>query len=403
MSCNSYLSMSEHPILPFSVARFTIEGDGEGTRCTQPVHSSPPRLSHSQKLLFAVSHSLFDRFSIPNAPASVSSTLGQISPEMHTALQPIPSKLSSASLSNIVTPFSNAFYIDLQNSSSIPLNTVAFNTPDDLHTLQSSNFLQKPSVLPSFILPTPSQSTLSSSPKIADAPVACAHQLRKVQADQAITQSPYWPCVSTVDRIFSWRTPYGLSHDRSLLSKLPLALVKLAKMSITGALAGSTRSTYASGILRFNQFCDKWNITEGAHMPASYGLLCVIIGEYKGTISGKTIRSWLSGIHLANHAQWSGDDKWVQMACTSANKEGSHHKRLLHAPVSIEHLLALRRAISLSDSFHASVWAIALVTFFGCHRLGETTVLSPSAFDARYHASRSTVYVYFYCCLFYHL
>jgi hypothetical protein len=77
----------------------------------------------------------------PNAPASVSSTLGQISPEMLSVLQPILSKLSSASLSNIVSPFSNAFYIDLQNSSSIPLDTVAFNTPDDLHTLQSSNFL----------------------------------------------------------------------------------------------------------------------------------------------------------------------------------------------------------------------------------------------------------------------
>jgi hypothetical protein len=81
-------------------------------------------------------------------------------------------------------------------------------------------------------------------------------------------------------------------------------------MSITGALAASTRSTYASGILRFNQFCDNWNISEGACMLASYGLLCAFIGEYKGTIFGKTIRSWLSGIcvwHLANHAQWFGD------------------------------------------------------------------------------------------------
>jgi hypothetical protein len=188
------------------------------------------------------------------------------------------------------------------------------------------------------------------SPKIADALITCARQLCKVQADQAITQSPYWPCVSAVNRIFSWCTPYGLSHDRSLLSELPLALVKSAKMSITGALASSTRSTYASGILRFNQFCDKWNITEEACMPASYGLLCAFIGEYKGTLSNKTIRSWLSEIHawhLANHTRWSGDNKWVQMAHTSANKEGSHHKCLLRAPVSIKHLLGLWRAISL--------------------------------------------------------
>ena len=47
-----------------------------------------------------------------------------------------------------------------------------------------------------------------------------------------------------MDQLFSWHTPYGLSHDKSLLVDLPLSLVKLAKMSITGALAISSRSTY---------------------------------------------------------------------------------------------------------------------------------------------------------------
>jgi hypothetical protein len=128
------------------------------------------------------------------------------------------------------------------------------------------------------------------------------------------------------DRIFLWRTPYGLSHDASLLSELPPALVESAKMSITGALAISSRSTYAAGLLHFNQFCDTWEISEGARMPASYALLCAFIANYKGSISGKTIKSWLSSIrawHLTNHAPWYGDDKWVQMARISANKEGS--------------------------------------------------------------------------------
>jgi hypothetical protein len=229
--------------------------------------------------------------------------------------------------------------------------------------------------------------------------IALTRKLRKVQTDQAIMQSPYRPHVSAADHIFSWCTPYGLSHDHSLLAELPPAIVESAKMSITGALATSTRSTYASGILRFNQFCDNWDIAEGAHMPASYGLLCVFIGEYKGTVPGKTIRSWLSGIrawHLTNHAQWFGDDKCVKMAHTSANKEGSHHKCPLHAPVSIEHLLALQRAISLSDPFHASVWAVALITFFGCHQRRETMVPSASSFNPCYYVLCSTVYVYFY-------
>jgi hypothetical protein len=134
-------------------------------------------------------------------------------------------------------------------------------------------------------------------------------------------------------------------------------------------------------------------------MPASSALLCAFIGNYKGSISGKTIKSWLSGIrawHLTNHAPWYGDDKWVQMARISANKEGSRHKCSLCAPVSIEHLLALRRAITLSDHFHAAIWVVALVTFFGCRRLGETTVSSVSSFNPELHVLHSAEYVYLY-------
>ena len=187
------------------------------------------------------------------------------------------------------------------------------------------------------------------------------------------------------------------TNDDLLLSELPPALVESAKMSITGALAVSSRSTYGAGLLRFNQFCDRWQISEVARMPASYALLCAFIGNYKGSISGKTIKSWLSGLrawHLTNHAPWYGDDKWVQMARISANKEGSRHKRPLRAPVSIEHLLALRRALKLSDHFHAAIWAVALVTFFGCRRLGETTINSSSSFDSSLHVLRSAEYAH---------
>jgi hypothetical protein len=132
-------------------------------------------------------------------------------------------------------------------------------------------------------------------------------------------------------------------------------------------------------------------------MPASYALLCAFIGNYKGSTSGKTIKSWLSGIrawHLTNHAPWYGDDNWVKMARISANKEGSRHKRALRAPVSIEHLLALRRVLDLSIPFHAAIWAVALVTFFACRRLGETTIGSISSFDPKLHVLHSAEYVH---------
>ena len=80
------------------------------------------------------------------------------------------------------------------------------------------------------------------------------------------------------------------------------------------------------------------------------------------------------------------------MARISANKEGHRHKRPLCVPVSIEHLVVLRRAIHLSNPFHAAIWAVALVTFFGCRRLGEIILSSTSTFDDKYHVLRSTQY-----------
>jgi len=133
-------------------------------------------------------------------------------------------------------------------------------------------------------------------------------------------------------------------------------------------------------------------------MPADYTLLCAFIGEFKGLQSSNTICSWLSGLrswHVMNHVPWHGDDDWVHLACTSANKEGTSHKLAPWAPVSIEHLSCLHRALDLSTPFHAAVWAVALTTFFGCCCLRETTIAIAAAFDPKYHVLRSTKYFLF--------
>jgi len=216
---------------------------------------------------------------------------------------------------------------------------------------------------------------------------------RTPQAGRGITHNAFRPRVAAADRLFGWDTPYGIRHKAQLTKSLPPPLVEATLMSIRGALAPNSKSTYAAGILRWNQFCDKYNISEEDRMPASYALLCAFIAEHKGRQSGKTIKGWLSGLrsfHLVNHAPWSGDDEWVQFARTSANKEGTEHKRPLRAPVSIEHLSCLRRALNLSNPFHAAVWAVALCTFWGCRRLGETTVSTAVDFDKKYHVLRST-------------
>ena len=238
----------------------------------------------------------------------------------------------------------------------------------------------------------------SSQPTLAAIPSSQTRSItpRTPQTGRAIAHNSLRPRVAAADRLFGWDTPFGIRHREELAKSLPPPLAEAASMSIRGALAPNSKGTYAAGILRFNQFCDKHGINEEACMPASYALLCAFIGEHKGKQSGNTIKGWLSGIrsfHLVNHAPWYGDDEWVRFARTSANKEGMAHKRPLRAPVSIEHLSCLRRALDLSNPFHAAIWAVALCTFWGCRRLGETTVSSAADFDAKYHVLRSTLYV----------
>ena len=172
-------------------------------------------------------------------------------------------------------------------------------------------------------------------------PTPCATCAHKPHAGCSIANSNLHPHVPAADRIFSWCTPFGSCHQHDVVQQLPPPLIESAMMVIQGALAPNTKSTYAAGLLHFTQFCDKWGISEEVHMPADYALLCAFIGEYKGLHSGNTIRSWMSGLHswhVMNHAPWCGDDDWVHLACTSANKKGTKHKLTPHAPVSIEHL-----------------------------------------------------------------
>ena len=41
-----------------------------------------------------------------------------------------------------------------------------------------------------------------------------------------------------------------------------------------------------------------------------------------------------SSWHIINYAPWYGDDSWVHLACTSANKEGTKHKLVSEAVAS---------------------------------------------------------------------
>ena len=219
-----------------------------------------------------------------------------------------------------------------------------------------------------------------------------SHKGRKPSKQLEIKPSHLRPLVPAKDRLYFWRTPYGDEHFFDLASKLPLPLASAACLAIRSALVPATATTYAAGMKRFTQFCDQWDIPESDRMPASYALLSAFIAFHIGKEAGNTIKTWLSGIHAwhaVNHAPWYGDDKWVHLCRTVANREGTSHEKPPRPPASLHHLRVLRHALDISIPFHAAVWVTALAAFFGCRRLGELTVLNLSSVDPIFNVMRS--------------
>ncbi|KAJ3807301.1 hypothetical protein F5876DRAFT_79837 [Lentinula aff. lateritia] len=193
-------------------------------------------------------------------------------------------------------------------------------------------------------------------------------------------------------RLHTWTSPWAIEHRQRLSESLPLSVIDDAHNAMQKSLAPNTLASYAAGPLRFNQYCDSREIPEEDRMPAHPMLIAGFVGHNMGKVSGSCIKNWLSGLRAwfeYSGAQWPSDSPEIKMARKAAKKEGTAHKRPIRHPITLAHLLALYRALDTSNSFHCAIWALALVTFWGCRRLGELTIPSRNAFDPKFHVSRN--------------
>ena len=263
-------------------------------------------------------------------------------------------------------------------------------SPESIHSVtnhQLSALTTVPIITPpshSFNITPPSNRFPSSNPHHScflsslSAPVSIPTRVSMTTSSRTsklLNPSPLRPPVTAVHRLSSWSTPYAFRQRHLSESELSPSLVDMAYTTVQNAFAPSTKSTYAAGVLRFNEFCDAWDVSEDARMPASPTLLAAFVGQVRGRYAGGTIKTWLSGIrawHVIHQAEWHGDHEWVHNARISASKEGTHFKQPPRAPVSLDHLRLLHNALNLSHSLHAAIWAVATITFFGCRRLGTT-------------------------------
>ena len=209
------------------------------------------------------------------------------------------------------------------------------------------------------------------------------------------TPHPNRPPVMARSRIFDWETEYSKKRQEEDETKWSPEIVDLAKSTIARSLHADTLTSYGAGLLRFTQYCDKLDIPESHRMPADRIILTAFIGAHVGSVGGKAVANWMSGLkmwHEYQGAPWHGNDAWVRMARTTANKEGTNFKRKPRDPVSMTHMKALKNGLDLTKPRDIAIWAIACTTFFGCRRLGETTIPSKAKFDKKFHVTNSTSY-----------
>jgi hypothetical protein len=216
---------------------------------------------------------------------------------------------------------------------------------------------------------------------------------RKPRKGNEIALSIYRPHVVAGERLLKWTSPHTQIFRENMSKALPESHLTRLFEVMAFSLDQSTRDGYASGLLRFTQYCDNINIPEVDRMPASEPLLASFIAFHAGKVASSTIDNWLAGLHFwhtINGAQWNGGDILSRAKKGAQKLVPISSKRAKRPPVTIEHLYALRNGLDLSNAFDAAVWSIACIAFWCCCRLGGLVIPSTNLFDPIKHVARST-------------
>ncbi|KAJ6503410.1 hypothetical protein C8R47DRAFT_940385, partial [Mycena vitilis] len=185
---------------------------------------------------------------------------------------------------------------------------------------------------------------------------------RKPRPGCEITNNALRPHVAAQDRLRVWSSPFAQEREAEFRSLFPEDVVNRTYSVLYASWAEKSSASYAAGLLRYHQFCDFCKTPERDRMPASHLLLTSFISHHVSTVGGGTVKSWMSGVkawHDFCGAPWHGEDRWVELARRTANKEGTAFKREQRPPVTIEHMIALRAVLNLSNPEDAAIWAIA--------------------------------------------
>ncbi|KDR78457.1 hypothetical protein GALMADRAFT_137530 [Galerina marginata CBS 339.88] len=152
-----------------------------------------------------------------------------------------------------------------------------------------------------------------------------------------------------------------------------------------------TRKNYGAGLLRFTQFCDKFQIPEDQRVPATEQLLSLFVADAGASkVTAKTVSSWLTGLkmwHVMNGTDWKGGEL-LKRAKKGVAKLAPNASTPAKEPATYEHMLALRHKLNLANTRDAAIWGATSTAFKDCTRLGELLPKTRSSFNAKKNVTR---------------
>lgn len=192
---------------------------------------------------------------------------------------------------------------------------------------------------------------------------------RRPQPQNVVATSPLRPFVLADERLTRWTSPHATTFRQDLASLISPAATTRLFLVISEGLELRTKSNYGAGLLHFTQFCDTLGVPERARMPASEVLVAAFVAAHAGQVRHDTIANWLLGLavwHAINGARWPGGSILTYVKKGAKKIEPPPLPK--RPPVTLEHMHALFTGLNLSNTFDASVFAIACVAFWGCRR-----------------------------------
>jgi hypothetical protein len=230
-------------------------------------------------------------------------------------------------------------------------------------------------------------------PRLASRPAGRTPSIRSPLHFTHPAPSFYRPQVRAHDRLAYWSSPAVIADRQRLrTSAHPDDLAALDYL-VENPLRRSTLTSYGGGLAHWITWCNLRDVAEADRLPISVENLVLFLAFLSRAHSASVIRHTLAALrhwHEINGLVWNGTTPRVLRVRHAAELHAPDRSQPPRAPVTLDHLQALREGLSLSNTRDSAIYAVATAAFWGVGRLGELTVPSLSTFNPRYHVTRGT-------------